>query len=240
MRRLSSLKLVLVSVFFALTLSACATNRSVITVQAPTGEQPKSTYFVKITEVRDLRQFSVNPRDPSLPSLGSAEEIQDPKITGRAVGRKRNGFGMALGDVTVPETTSVAGLVGDAARKALQDRGYVVVDQTSPQYANAMPLAIDIQQFWTWISLGAFEGTFTFDATVGMNGNGLMAANPTVVKSQTIVTSMAGTDAIWTRTIQTGLNDLAEKIKAQIKAPASSSGVSQLNGTEPAAANLGF
>lgn len=240
MRRNSSLKIALASVFFALTVSACATNRSVITVEAPTGEQPKSSHFAKITEVRDLRQFSVNPRDPSQPSLGSEEEIRDPKITGRAVGRKRNGYGMALGDVAVPESTSVAGLVRDAARKALQDRGYVVVEQNSPQYAQALPLSLDVQQFWTWISLGMFEGTFTFDATVGMSGNGLVAANPTVIKSQTVVTSMAGTDAIWTRTVQTGLNELVEKMKAQIKAPTGSPGVSQLDGTEPAAANLGF
>jgi len=240
MRCLSSLKLVLVSIFFAMTVSACATNRSVITVAAPTGEQPQSNHFAKITEVRDLRQFSVNPRDPSQPSLGSEDEIRDTKITGRAVGRKRNGYGMALGDVAVQETTSVAGLVRDAARKALQDRGYVVVEQNSPQYTEALPLTLDVQQFWTWISLGMFEGTFTFDATVGMSGNGLLATNPTSVKSQTVVTSMAGTDAIWTRTVQTGLNDLAEKIKAQIKSPTGPAGVSQLDGTDPAAANLGF
>jgi hypothetical protein len=240
MHRLSSLKLVIVSIFFALTVSACATSRSVITVEAPAGEQPKSSHFAKITDVRDLRQFSVNPGDPSQPSLGSEEDIRDPKIIGRAVGRKRNGYGMALGDVAVQEGTSVAGLVRDAARKALQDRGYVVVEQNSPQYSGALPLTLDVQQFWTWISLGMFEGTFTLDATVGMNGNGLVAANPTVIKSQTVVTLMAGTDAIWTRTVQTGLNDLVEKMKAQIKAPPASPGVSQSDGTEPNTANLGF
>lgn len=212
----------------AVTLSACATNRSVITVAVPESEQPKSNHFAKITEVRDLRQFSVNPRDPSRPSLGSETEIQDPQITGHAVGRKRNGYGMALGDVAVP--TSVAALVRDAARKALQDRGYVVVEQGSAQYAEAQPMAIDIQQFWTWITMGFFEGTFTLDVTVSLDGAGLTTTNPSVIKSQTTVGSMAGTDAIWTRTVQTGLNELVEKIKAQIRVPSPSPVVSQSDG----------
>ena len=223
MRNVQSLKLVCVSILLALGISACATNRSVIAVAAPIGEQPKSNSFAKITEVRDLRQFSVNPNDPSLPSLRSAEEIQDAKITGRAVARKRNGFGMALGDVMIPETTSVAGLVRDSAKKALQDKGYVVVDESSPNYAHALPLAIDIEQFWSWMKPGFATLTFTFNSSVVLKGSGLLGADNPAIKSQTIVNSAFGTESVWRESVQNGVNDLTEQMKQHIKASSDAS-----------------
>lgn len=231
MRHLQSLKLVIVIAFVALSVSACATNRSVIPIAAPVGEQPKSNAFAKITEVRDLRQFSVNPGDPSMPSLGSADEIQDPKITSRAVARKRNGYGMALGDVTIPETTSVAGVVRDSVKKALQDKGYVVVDESSPDYARALPLTIDIEQFWAWMQPGFSTLTFTFNSAVGLRGGGgLLVTDPAMVKSQTVVTSMLGTESIWTQTVQNGVNEMTEQMKLHIRTPAGSPLVSQTDG----------
>lgn len=221
MRHLQSLKLIIAIAFVALSVSACATSRSVLPIAAPVSEQPKSGSFVKITEIRDLRQFSVNPSDPSMPSLGSAEEIQDPKITSRALGRKRNGYGMALGDVMLPETTSVTALVRDSAKKALQDKGYVVVDENSPDYARAAPLTMDVEQFWAWLGWGFTEFTFTFDTKIGMKGGGnVLATDPAMVQSQTVVKSIAGTESVWTRVIQTGVNEMAEQMKVHIK-PAS-------------------
>lgn len=235
MRHLQSLKLVILTAFVALSVSACATSRSVLPIAAPVSEQPKSNSFVKITEVRDLRQFSVNPGDPSMPSLGDADEIQDAKITSRALGRKRNGYGMALGDVMLPETTSVVGLVRDSAKKALQDKGYVVVDEGSPDYARALPLAMDVEQFWAWLGWGFTEFTFTFDGKIGMKGGSLLASDPAMVSSQTVVKSIAGTESVWTRVIQTGVNDLAEQIKVHIKPAGGAPSVSQTDGlTAPA------
>lgn len=230
MGNLQSFKLVIVSAFVALSVSACATNRSDIIVAAPVGEQPKSSSYAKITEVRDLRQFSVNPKDPSQPSLGSAEEIQDPKITGRALARKRNGFGMALGDVTLPQTMTVAGLVRDSAKKALQDRGYVVVEESSPDYARALPLSIDIQQFWTWIHIGFSELTFTFNSTLNLTGPGLLVSDPAVATSQALHTSAFGTESNWTLAIQKGINETTEQIKARINPAANPAAISQATG----------
>lgn len=239
MGNLWSLKLVVVSAFVALSVSACATNRSEIPIAAPVSEQPKGSAYAKITEVRDLRQFSVNPKDPSQPSLGSQEEIQDPKITGRALARKRNGFGMALGDVTLPQSMSVASLVHNSAKKALQDKGYVVVEDSSPEYARALPLSIDIEQFWTWIHIGFTELTFTFNSTVNLKGSGLLVSDPSVVKTQALHTSAFGTESHWTLAIQKGVNETTEQIKAQIKAPASPAAISQTTGGADQASDLG-
>lgn len=224
-----NLKLVIMTAFVALSVSACATNRSVIPIAAPVGEQPKSGALAKIGEVRDLRQFSINPGDPSMPSLGSADEIQDAKVTGRAVARKRNTFGQALGDVALPETVSVASLVRDAARKALQDKGYMVVDEGSPDSARALPLAIDVQEFWAWMQPGFTSLTFTFNSALGLKGGGLLVTDPSVAKSQTVVTSAFGTESVWTQTVQNGVNEMTEQIKLHIKPAAGAPLTSQLD-----------
>ena len=170
--------------------------------------------------MRDLRPFSINPIDPSQPSIGNDADIQNPAVTSRAVARKRNSFGMAMGDVTLPANTSVAGLVRDSAKKALQDKGYAVIDEGSPNSANALVLAIDVEQFWAWVQPGFTTLTFTFNSAVILKGGGLLISDSAPVISQAVVNSAFGTESIWAQTIQNGVNNLTEDIKRQIKSPA--------------------
>ena len=182
--------------------------------------------------MRDLRPFSINPIDPSQPSIGNDADIQNPAVTSRAVARKRNSFGMAMGDVTLPANTSVAGLVRDSAKKALQDKGYAVIDEGSPNSANALVLAIDVEQFWAWMQPGFTTLTFTFNSTVILKDSGgllLTASSP--IKSQAIVNSAFGTESTWGQTIQNGVNNLTEDIKFRIKPAAAPSLVSQTPST---------
>ncbi len=219
-RFISSLRPIAVPILIAVTLSACALGRSVIEVTPPASAASSGTAAVKITEVRDTRRFTINPRDPSEPSLGEAAEINDPKITARAVGRKRGGFGAALGDVALPEGTTVAGLVRGAAQTALQDKGYRIVNETSPDYAAALPLALDIDQFWAWFTPGFFSVTATFKARVVMKGDPLIGAAPTTADGFASRSGLAVTEADWTDVVQKGLADLTARMSERIKAPA--------------------
>src|SRR5262245_50857694 len=88
---------------------------------------------VKITQVRDLRKFTVDSRDPSEPSLADAAAINDANVTSRVVGRQRGG------GVAPPDGKTVQDLVRQAAENALQSKGYVVTDEASPDYAIASP-----------------------------------------------------------------------------------------------------
>ena len=135
--------------------------------------------------------------------------------------RKRNTFGIALGDVTLPLTTSVAGLVRDSAKKALQDKGYVVIDEGAANSTIALSLAIDVEQFWAWMQPGFTTLTFTFNSAVVLKGGGgLLVTNIAPVKSQAVVNSAFGTESIWAQAVQNGVNNLTEEMKSHIK-PAS-------------------
>ena len=223
-----------VSLLLGLALSACALGRSVVDVQPPASQASTGPGFARISEVRDLRRFEVAPRDPSMPSLSNAAEINDPAVTSRAIARKRGGFGAALGDVVLPEGSTVANLVRGAAAKALQDAGYTVVDEKSPNYAKALPLALDIEQFWAWFTPGAFQVTIEFNSLVTMKGDALVGANAPSAKGTAAYDSAAIFESDWANIVGKGLDDLAGKMRARIRAP----GIAAAEQNQAAAASL--
>jgi hypothetical protein len=202
----------------AMALSACALSRSEVAIKAPevTAAAAGATP-VKIVRIQDSREFSEAPPDPSMPSLKNSAQIADAKITARAIARKRNSYGMALGDVLLQEGTSVPDLVRKATVKALQDKGYVVVDETSPDAARALPLSIDIGEFWAWGTPGLVEVTVEFKGSVGMTGDMIQGAAP--VKAYAKYGSAAIFESTWIFIVEKGVGDLTDKIKERIKAP---------------------
>ena len=117
-------------------LSACAVNRTEITIPPQTSTQPAGGVAVVVDTV-DARRFEVAPSLPSIPSLKESSQINDKQITSRALARKRNGYGAALGDVLLAPPQTVASLVGAAVTAGLRDSGYRVLDASDPGYASA-------------------------------------------------------------------------------------------------------
>jgi hypothetical protein len=199
-----------------LALSACALGRSVVEVSPPASSATDSKAFVKIVAVRDLRKFEESPSDAGTPSLQNAADIKDSSITSRAFARKRGGFGAALGDIVLPPGHTVAGLVQGAAQKALVDKGYAVVDSTSPHYATALPLSIDIVEFWEWFSPGAFSVRIDFKSTLNMTGDALVGPNMPPVTSHIDHEGMAAFESDYIDLVQRGVDDLSMKIEERI------------------------
>lgn len=198
-------------------LSACATSRSVIGIDLPP-DPPKATGTpIKIAAVTDLRQFSVDPDNPSLPSLGDAAEIIDPKITAQAMGRKRNSYGKALGDLMLPPGQTVTGVVEAATRQALEASGYRVVDSNSPDYARATTIAIKVDQFWAWGQPGFAALTLNFDAKVSLDGTVANAnlSEPITIHAETH--PQMGTEDNWKEVIQIGIKKLIDAMKDRLK-----------------------
>ncbi len=219
-RLLTPLRLLALPILLGTALSACALGRSVVDIKAPASVAAAGETAVKITEVSDSRHFTVNPRDPSEPSLGDAAEINDPKITARAIGRKRGGFGGAFGDVVLPEGATVAGLVRDAAQTALQDEGYRIVSEGSPDYAGALPLALDVEQFWGWYTPGFASVDVSFKSRIIMTGDPLVGSGAANAEGFANYSSSVGIfESDWAELVKNGLADLTAKMKQRIKAP---------------------
>lgn len=207
----------------ALLVSGCATTRS--TFDIPTARKEAATapaaVYVKLVSVTDKRVFDAKPANPSTPSLEHPEELKDPAITARAIARKRGGFGNAAADILLPPERTVAQVVTEAITDALRQRGYAVVEAGAPQYANAIALSVEIQQFWSWFTPGFWTISIENESVVVLSGAPLFAGKEESVRGYAIVNTMAATDGEWQRTMQLGVQDLAEKVKAKLPPPAS-------------------
>ncbi len=209
-------------ILLGLSLSACALGRDAVDVKLPVSVATDSRAFVKIVAVEDNRVFEESPSDAGIPSLKDSDDIHNKKITAQAVARKRNGYGMAMGDIVLDGTTTVADLVRAAAQKALQDKGYAVVNEGAPEYANAAPLSIDIKEFWSWIAPGFISLTMEFKSTVVLSGDRVITPGNGTAISHVKQETAAGFTSVWVNLMQQGVSDLSDQIGAHIKpAPAS-------------------
>lgn len=132
-------------------LFGCATSRSVVDVQTPQGKNGTGQK-VTITAL-DERQFTVKPPSADMPSLKNDEEISDKSITSRAIGRKRNGYGMALGDVLLPEGITVSQLVARSVAEGYRRAGYQVIEAAAKN-GDTQAVTVRITEFWSWFSPG--------------------------------------------------------------------------------------
>jgi hypothetical protein len=66
--------------------------------------------------------FTVAPPSADIASLDPAEDSSDASKA-RAIGRKKNGYGKALGDVVLPEGKTVSGLAESALTTGFQPGG---------------------------------------------------------------------------------------------------------------------
>jgi len=153
--------------------TGCVTGTRQLAVPTPTSSSyPKdpSKGTVAIGAIRDVRHFENKPAEPSTPSIdGDVTQLSD-AARGTFIGRQRNTYGHAMGDVALADGQTVQGKLGDLLREGFRRRGYeVVATGQSPNVVTA-----DIQQFWSWMTPGAFVLTFEvqINCTIEVTHNG--------------------------------------------------------------------
>lgn len=139
-----------------LLLAGCASSRSVVSLDVPQSAAPATAsagLAVRMAEVEDARQFEAAPKTPDIPSLSDGN-ITDKAATSRAFARKRNSYGKAMGDVSLPEGQTVADVVGNAVAAGFRNAGYRVLTPGDPGYDQAPVVQTTIKQFWSWFQPG--------------------------------------------------------------------------------------
>lgn len=197
--------------------SGCATNRGILDIQVPESKNPDNGKQVKITRVTDMRTFEVNPSEADIPSLKD-NQIHNQTITSRAIARKRNGYGKAIGDILLPEGRSVEDLVRDALRTSLRKKGYSVLTENSAtnEYNEALPIEVDIKQFWSWFRPGFWAAKLEFEAILDISGTALFDEGRQTIQGNVQLCTQAATTRAWKNTIMKGLENLMQNIQAAI------------------------
>lgn len=143
-------------------LGGCATTRSYTTLSVPQTDSTiasSSGTVIVIDDVTDQRQFQADPGDPSIPSLKPGEQYRlDAEQRKAAIGRKRGGFGKAMGDYMLDGGQTVETLTRDLVTTTLRSMGYKVVAQPGAD-ESAEHLSVAIDQFWEWFTPGFWTAT---------------------------------------------------------------------------------
>jgi hypothetical protein len=205
----------IVTVVSALLLGGCATSRSVVTPEIATTAGPAQGPAVRIMKVEDQRVFRLEPDKPYLPSL-SDNAIQDNAVTSRAIARKRNTYGKALGDVLLPEKQTVAGLTQTAIEQGFREAGYRVLKPGQPGYDDALPVTATINQFWAWMTPGFWAISLEQTSEVVVKAPIKSFEGGATINAQTKESmQFAGEDA-WKEIVAKSLADLVRGIKTKL------------------------
>lgn len=196
--------------------TGCATSRSEVKLASP-GAAMSSTgtgKVVVIRSVKDERVFEQAPREPSTPSIGLEGTSQATAETkARAIGRKRNTYGQALGDVMLEPGQTVEKVVRENLAAALNQAGFQV---KSAESAGANPLMLDvrIKKFWAWLNPGFWAVTVSADVATDITASSGGGTNTVGVHAED--KRQVVTDGAWIELIDKALQDFRAQAAAKL------------------------
>lgn len=210
-----SLKLVS-SLFIAVVVTGCATSRSSLDIQIPKAQNAQSNgKQVYINSVSDKRAFQLNPSTPDIPSLDPSED-QNEQIKLRAIGRKRNGFGKALGDMLLKEGETVQSLTNQSIQQAFAEKGYTVLNSKEQVTKDTYIVDANVQKFWAWMNPGFWQLTLSSEIATDLAIKAPKGATSQQISVKAADGYQVATEANWTeiiqKSIQLYINDLKSKL----------------------------
>lgn len=194
-----------------LALAGCASSRGVLDYKPRASTNLGEGPPVRIASVSDARAFDRRPNDPSVPSLKNGE-IADRSITSRAIARKRNSYGKALGDILLPEGQTVADIVRPAVARGLREGGYRVLAEGDAGFAEATPVDVEIRKLWMWMTPGFWAAHLEFECAVALMGALPPLAGGPEVRGYVRLPTQAANTRAWTNTLNQGLEDFNVKL----------------------------
>lgn len=201
----------------AVVVSGCATSRGSLEITEEISVNPESGEAIKIVRVSDARQFQIDPPEPDIPSLKN-NEINDPSVTSRAIARKRNSFGAAMGDILLPEGQSVMALVESSLTRGFRENGFRVVSEEDADFADATAIEVDIEKFWGWFQPGFWSLKLHFQTLLRVTGPLGPFANGAEFDSDVEKSFQIATANSWRETIDIGLEELNRDIAEDLAA----------------------
>lgn len=159
--------------FIMVSVTGCVTGRRSFDLSVPSMGTDSSAVIkgtVLIGKITDDRHFENKPSSPSTPSVDGDVSQLSSSTKNALIGRQRNTFGMALGDIVLPEGENVQGKVAALLTEGLKQSGYSITATS----AEGNSVSAEIEQFWEWMTPGAialtFEAKITCRIEVFING----------------------------------------------------------------------
>ena len=196
-------------------LAGCATGRTVIDLPAPPASPRAASIAqaVRIRAVSDDRVFEDTPRQADVPSLTEPASKAPADLRAHAVARKRNGYGLAQGDVVLSERADLREVMRTQVASALAQVGYRVDDRD--------PLALDVdvhvRKFWLWLQPGLMVGVIRSSIVADV----MIGGSPAVtVSAETSQPGQIFSQDAWTNAVRVALEAWRRQADADLRAVA--------------------
>ena len=137
--------------------TGCVTGRRTFSLPVQSHNIPAATQGkVYIGAVTDDREFQNKPSDPSIPSIDGDVTKLTAQEKDRMIGRQRNGFGHAMGDISLAADDSVTKRVRLLVEQGLMRKGYEISADPNVPYS----VTVSVKEFWAWTTPGFLALTF--------------------------------------------------------------------------------
>ncbi|AOY02333.1 hypothetical protein BJP62_12330 [Jeongeupia sp. USM3] len=200
-----------------LLLGGCATSRSVVTVPAAPASAAATPNgkTVYINAVNDKRVFEATPKAPNVPSLDPSEAMGD-DIKARAVARKRNSYGKALGDVLLAPGQTATLLVRQTLEKALIESGYTLVGDKDKVTRDTYIVDVNVDKLWAWFNPGFLAITLSAEVATDIEITRPGDARLEVISIKADDDYQTAADGNWVEIIQKALADYGKATKQKL------------------------
>lgn len=200
-------------------LAGCALSRSEIDVsgisEPASAASPLNGKEVYISSINDKRVFQTSPNTPDIPSLDPAKPYSD-EIKSRAIGRKRNSFGKALGDILLQEGESIDALTAKAIRQAFIDKGYKVLDKSAQVTPSTYVVDADVDKFWSWMNMGFWALTVSADISTDLSIKNGEDTQKLTVQVKSADHFQTGMDSNYVQVISAALKQYIQDLKLKL------------------------
>jgi hypothetical protein len=177
--------------------TACVTGRREFDLSMPAARSVvvATKGPARVGAVQDARRFENDPDEPSTPSINGDVDAESPEQLAKMIGRQRNTYGMAWGDIALPEGQTVDAKVRGLVEEALRRHSYAVVASGGADGADALDVRVD--EFWAWFRPGFAYVTFRADVRVTVTGT--LGGKPCTlsVEGSGLNKGQSGSDANW-------------------------------------------
>ena len=207
-----------VLLWLILNLTGCATSRSELDIAVPvsTTTALTSAKSVYVEAVADIRQYETKPKEPNIPSLDPSE-AQDDAIRQRAVGRKRNAYGMGLGDILLRDGQSVPALVKSSVQEAFKQKGYRIIESKVGVDPETLSVLVRIDKFWSWMNPGFWSITLSTEISTSIDVETAGGKRQIITEAKSSDHFQTGAESNWMDVINVALKNYISKLSEQIE-----------------------
>lgn len=195
--------------------SGCVTGRRTVALPiatlSSTGAAAKGEFAV--VAVTDNRAFQNKPSEPFIPSINGDVTSLSPEQKSLMIGRQRNTYGKALGDIALPAGDSVKERTKALVEAIMKSRGYSL-GASSPAGTSA---DISIDEFWAWGTPGVFSVSFEARVSCTLTLKRSDKSTRIVVQGYGINRGQFAKDENWQQAYDRAFADFATKLNTELE-----------------------